>query len=146
MTTCASAKWGKPRRCATQSGVTRLLGRLAGLRANRLNLHHHVHACTRRGASALPQRDVTPQARFNAPSMTRPKTTWRPSSHDVLTVVMKNWLPLESGPELAMDRMPSLVCFSLKFSSERRGGEWGCSAANEGTAAVACGKRAHQQT
>jgi hypothetical protein len=33
-----------------------------------------------------------------------PNTTWRPSSHDVVTVVMKNWLPLVSGPALAMDR------------------------------------------
>jgi len=50
-------------------------------------------------------------------------------------VVIKNWEPLESGPEFAslvsvrcteltpgehsvpIDRMPSFVCFSLKFSS-----------------------------
>jgi len=57
------------------------------------------------------------------PSITRPNTTWRPSSHEVLTVVMKNWEPFESGPELAIDRMPSLVCFSLKFSSARTQGE-----------------------
>ena len=36
-------------------------------------------------------------------------------------MVMKNWLPLLSGPELAMDRIPGTVCFSLKFSSARRG-------------------------
>lgn len=35
------------------------------------------------------------------PSTTRPKTTWRPSSHGVLTVVMKNWEPFESGPAFA---------------------------------------------
>ena len=28
------------------------------------------------------------------PLVTLPKTTWRPSSQGVLTVVMKNWLPL----------------------------------------------------
>jgi hypothetical protein len=31
-----------------------------------------------------------------APSRTRPKTTWRPSSQEVFTVVMKNWEPFES--------------------------------------------------
>ena len=40
-----------------------------------------------------------------------------PSSHDVLMVVMKNWLPLVSGPELAMDRSPPAECLILKFSS-----------------------------
>lgn len=27
-------------------------------------------------------------------SATSPKTTWRPSNHEVTTVVMKNWEPL----------------------------------------------------
>jgi hypothetical protein len=31
-----------------------------------------------------------------APSRTRPNTTWRPSSQEVFTVVMKNWEPFES--------------------------------------------------
>lgn len=35
----------------------------------------------------------------------------------VVTVVMKNWEPLVSGPALAMERRPGPVCFSLKFSS-----------------------------
>lgn len=34
-----------------------------------------------------------------------------------MTVVMKNWEPLVSGPALAMDSVPFLVCLSLKFSS-----------------------------
>lgn len=34
------------------------------------------------------------------PAVTLPKTTWRPSSQLVLTVQMKNWLPLVSGPAL----------------------------------------------
>jgi len=32
-------------------------------------------------------------------------------------VQMKNWLPLVSFPELAMDRMPGASCFRLKSSS-----------------------------
>lgn len=51
------------------------------------------------------------------PSMTLPKTTWRPSSHAVLTVVMKNWEPFVSGPALAMERIPGSVCLSPKPSS-----------------------------
>jgi hypothetical protein len=38
-------------------------------------------------------------------------------AYDVMTVVMKNCEPLVSFPALAMERMPFLVCFSLKFSS-----------------------------
>lgn len=30
---------------------------------------------------------------------------------------MKNWEPLVSLPALAMERVPFLVCLSLKFSS-----------------------------
>lgn len=37
--------------------------------------------------------------------------------HGVLAVQMKNWDPLVFGPALAMDRMPSSVCFRVKFSS-----------------------------
>lgn len=33
---------------------------------------------------------------------------------------MKNWLPLVSGPALAIDRRPGLECFSWKFSSGGR--------------------------
>ena len=51
------------------------------------------------------------------PSKTFPKTTWRPSSHDVFTVQMKNWLPLVPGPALAIESTPGPVCLSLKFSS-----------------------------
>jgi hypothetical protein len=35
----------------------------------------------------------------------------------VMTVVMKNWEPLVSGPALAMESWPFLECLSLKFSS-----------------------------
>jgi len=55
---------------------------------------------------------------ISIPSITLPKTTWRSSSQEVLTVVMKNWLPLVSGPELAIDKMPGPVCFSLKFCKQ----------------------------
>merc|ERR1712139_499962 len=51
------------------------------------------------------------------PSITLPKTTWRPSSHAVFTVVRKNWEPLVPGPAFAIERTPGPVCFSLKFSS-----------------------------
>jgi hypothetical protein len=51
------------------------------------------------------------------PSTTFPKTTWRPSSHEVTTVVMKNCEPFVSLPAFAMLRKPGAVCLSLKFSS-----------------------------
>ena len=38
-------------------------------------------------------------------------------TYEVMAVVMKNWEPLVSFPELAMLRRPVLVCFNLKFSS-----------------------------
>lgn len=38
-------------------------------------------------------------------------------AYEVMAVVMKNWEPLVLRPELAMESMPILVCFSLKFSS-----------------------------
>lgn len=38
-------------------------------------------------------------------------------TYEVMTVVMKNWEPLVSFPALAMERVPGLVCLSLKFSS-----------------------------
>lgn len=46
-----------------------------------------------------------------------PNTTWAPSSHEVTTVVMKNWEPLVFLPALAMERVPGFVCFNWKFSS-----------------------------
>ncbi len=46
-----------------------------------------------------------------------PNTTWAPSSHEVTTVVMKNWEPLVFLPALAMERIPGFVCFNWKFSS-----------------------------
>lgn len=36
---------------------------------------------------------------------------------DGLTVQMKNWDPLVSRPELAIESVPRPVCLSLKFSS-----------------------------
>lgn len=51
------------------------------------------------------------------PFSTFPKTTCRPSSQDVFTVVMKNCDPLVSLPALAMLNQPGPSCFSLKFSS-----------------------------
>jgi len=50
-----------------------------------------------------------------------PKTTWAPSNQVVATVVMKNWDPLVFFPALAIDRIPGLVCFNLKFSSKNIG-------------------------
>ena len=51
------------------------------------------------------------------PSTTLPNTTCLPSSHAVSAVHRKNCDPLVPGPALAMDRMPSPSCFSVKFSS-----------------------------
>lgn len=48
-----------------------------------------------------------------------PKTVCLPFSHDVMTVVMKNWEPLVLGPALAMLSKPATSCFSVKFSSCR---------------------------
>ena len=46
------------------------------------------------------------------PSAISPNTECLLSSHGVGTSVMKNWLPLLFGPEFAIDRIPSLSCFS----------------------------------
>lgn len=46
-----------------------------------------------------------------------PKTVCLPFSHEVMTVVMKNWEPLVFGPALAMLNNPGMSCFSVKFSS-----------------------------
>ena len=46
-----------------------------------------------------------------------PKTVCLPFSHDVMTVVMKNWEPLVLGPALAMLSKPATSCLSAKFSS-----------------------------
>ena len=46
-----------------------------------------------------------------------PKTVCLPFSHDVMTVVMKNWEPLVLGPALAMLSKPATSCFKAKFSS-----------------------------
>ena len=37
---------------------------------------------------------------ISMPLVTLPNTTWRPSNQEVLTVQMKNWEPLVSGPAL----------------------------------------------
>lgn len=52
------------------------------------------------------------------PSMTSPNTVCFPSSHGVVTVVMKNCDPFVLGPALAMDSKPGLVCLRTKFSSK----------------------------
>lgn len=77
---------------------------------------------------------------IDSASATSPKTTCLPSSHEVTTVVMKNWEPLLQGenvsigysrmskkddhrvtyvlgPALAMESRPGRSCLSLKFSS-----------------------------
>src|SRR4051812_16826789 len=53
------------------------------------------------------------------PSVTSPKTLCLSSSHGVGTSVMKNCPPLVFGPELAIDRMPALLCrrFGLNSSA-----------------------------
>merc|ERR1719154_475153 len=55
------------------------------------------------------------------PCTTRPKTTCLLSNQGVALKVMKNWEPLVSGPEFAMDIRPGTVCLSWKFSGP--GGE-----------------------
>lgn len=85
----------------------------------------------------LPQASIDLMTDMEAvsPDGTAPKTTWRPSSQEVTTVVMKNWEPLLSccqfgfgdgiaalrthvfGPALAMESMNGLLWVSLKFSS-----------------------------
>jgi hypothetical protein len=83
----------------------------------------------------LPQASIalTTLYESTSPSGTPPKTTCLPSSHEVTTVVMKNWEPLLNdvsdsfgiqkgrsyvlGPALAMDRRKGLLWVSLKFSS-----------------------------
>jgi len=53
----------------------------------------------------------------SSPSSTRPNTTCLPSRNSHLAHVTKNWQPLESLPEFAMDSSHGASCFSLKFSS-----------------------------
>lgn len=83
-----------------------------------------------KNAVAMPNDTVSIARTTSMPSITRPKTTWRPSSHGVgcrpdetnetqtrkkmqswtnkhTTVVIKNWLPLVFFPAFAIDRVPS---------------------------------------
>ena len=46
-----------------------------------------------------------------------PKTVCLPFSHDVMTVVMKNWDPFVLGPAFAMLNSPGVSCLRVKFSS-----------------------------
>lgn len=47
----------------------------------------------------------------SCPSTTSPKIVCLLSSHGVAATVIKNWLPLVPGPELAIDNFPALECF-----------------------------------
>lgn len=53
-----------------------------------------------------------------------PKTVCLPFNQEVITVVMKNWLPLVFGPALAMLNRPATSCFRLKFSSYKEECAW----------------------
>lgn len=53
----------------------------------------------------------------NAALAESPAVVSRQLTYEVMAVVMKNWEPLVSFPELAMLSIPVLVCFNLKFSS-----------------------------
>ena len=86
-----------------------------------------------------PQASMDLTTETDSASATSPKTTWRPSSQEVTTVVMKNWEPLLGrsvsahassgvkknwavptyvlGPALAMERRKGFLWVSLKFSS-----------------------------
>jgi len=55
------------------------------------------------------------------PFTTLPNTTCRPSNHDVLAVVMKDWERFVSLPPLAMESRNGSVCFNSKFSSANFG-------------------------
>jgi len=77
--------------------------------------------CRRRHACAAARGSATerpPRARCRLlTNKQAAQVAHRPSSQGVATVQMKNWLPLVSFPELAMDRMPGASCFRLKSSS-----------------------------
>ena len=77
------------------------------LQAGRTTKYHKNTLCRQGGK----EEDLT------IPWRTFPNTTCLPSSHWVLTVVIKNWEPLVSLPALAMLIQPGPSCFSLKFSS-----------------------------
>ena len=53
------------------------------------------------------------------PSTTFPNTTCLPSSHDVLTVHMKNWDPFVSFPALAIDRIPVAQCVAAGWVTSK---------------------------
>jgi hypothetical protein len=77
-----------------------LLGRLARRRSQALNLRDNVHA----------SRDLAKHHVLACWIRMTWLLRYKPSSHDVVTVVMKNWEPLVSLPALAMERRPGPVC------------------------------------
>src|SRR6266481_3239083 len=54
------------------------------------------------------------------PSTTSPKMVCRLSSQGVAATVMKNWLPLVPGPELAIESFPAFECFPVRFQRQRK--------------------------
>ena len=110
----AAATGGAPRQLAAV-GDDHRLRRLARLAAHPLDGAHDVHALDH-----LAEHDVLAvQPGCAAGAAQRGREPLRHASGHALvcTVHRKNWEPLVPGPALAMDRMPSPVCFSVKFSA-----------------------------
>ena len=114
--------------------VTHLLGGLARARAEGLDLGHDVHRAV---VEDLAKHNVAVWEKHKAegggvmrgqppgPGACRcPALADALSSHEVLTVVMKNCEPLVLGPALAMDRMPGPVC-SKEGGGEKKTGVGG---------------------
>ena len=81
-----------------------------------LGVPNHVVAAILSG-SDLNALSIRSQARIRAKII-----ELLPSNHWVGANVMKNWLPFELGPELAIDKIPAPVCFkSLCISSSNCG-------------------------
>src|SRR5206468_12434238 len=69
------------------------------------------------GRSCAPRGTLEIFSTTSYPSTTSPNTVCLLSSQDVSATVMKNWLPLVFGPELAMERIPFLECRSEGWNS-----------------------------
>src|SRR5215813_12242194 len=69
------------------------------------------------GRSCAPRGTLDIFSTTSYPSTTSPNTVCLLSSQDVSATVIKNWLPLVFGPELAMDSIPFFECRSEGWNS-----------------------------
>ncbi len=125
----------RPRRRGSASGGDRprdgrilqrasLRGRRAGRLAHgrdpgrvRAPVEGNYSTATRTDFNSSP---VCRESTTSWPLSTWPKIVCLPFNQSVTTCVMKNWLPLESGPALAIDRLPTWCRRGLSFTSSSK--------------------------